>query len=115
MDIEHYRNFCLSLAGVSEGFPFDSQTLVFKVGGKMFSIFDVITFDGISLKCAPEKAIALREQFREVIPGYHLNKNHWNTVNCNGSISDKLLIDWTLDSYNLVLNSLPKRIKNTLI
>ncbi len=109
MDIEFYRAYCISKNGVTEQFPFDSNTLVFKVGGKMFSLLNIDNFDSINLKCDPEKAIQLREQFPGVIPGFHMNKNHWNTVSCEGSVPDKLILEWTDDSYNLVLNSLPKK------
>lgn len=111
MDIEFYRAYCISKNGVTEQFPFDSNTLVFKVGGKMFSLLNIDNFDSINLKCDPEKAIQLREQFPGVIPGFHMNKNHWNTVSCEGSVPDKLILEWTDDSYNLVLNSLPKKLR----
>ncbi|MFM9944948.1 MAG: MmcQ/YjbR family DNA-binding protein [Bacteroidia bacterium] len=114
MDIELYRIFCLKKPGVTEEFPFDSRTLVFKVCGKMFSLLDVESFDSINLKCDPEKAIQLREEYPGVIPGFHMNKNHWNTVTCDDSIPDKLIYEWTDDSYNLVLNSLPLRVRNEL-
>src|SRR5688572_13018746 len=106
MDIEFYRTYCLSKPRVTEEFPFDKQTLVFKVCGKMFSLLDVENFDSVNLKCEPEKAISLREQYIGVTPGYHMNKKHWNTVSCDGSVPDKLILEWTDDSYNLVLNSL---------
>ncbi len=115
MDIEFYRNYCLAKRAVSEAFPFDEKTLVFKVSGKMFALFDIETFDSVNLKCQPEKAILLREQFEDVIPGYHMNKKHWNTVALNGKIDDKLILKWTDESYELVLNSLPKKIKDLLL
>ena len=89
MDIDLYRIYCLEKPGVTEEFPFDNRTLVFKVCGKMFSLLDIESFDSINLKCEPEKAMQLREQYPSVIPGYHMNKKHWNTVNCDGSIPDK--------------------------
>jgi predicted DNA-binding protein (MmcQ/YjbR family) len=114
MDIELYRNYCLEKPGVTEEFPFDNRTLVFKVCGKMFSLLDIESFDSVNLKCDPEKAIQLREHYPGVLAGYHMNKKHWNTVNCDGSISDKLILEWTNDSYNLVLNSLPIRIRKEI-
>ena len=114
MDIELYRIYCLNKPGVTEEFPFDNRTLVFKVCGKMFSLLDIETFDSINLKCDPEKAIQLRELYPGVIPGYHMNKKHWNTVGCDGSISDKLILEWTDDSYNLVLNSLPLKVRKEI-
>ncbi len=115
MDIELYRNYCLAKLGVTEEFPFDKRILVFKVGRKIFSLMDIESFDSINLKCDPEKAIQLREHHSGVIPGYHMNKRHWNTVSCDGSIADKLILEWTNDSYNLVLNSLPLRVRKELL
>ena len=111
MDIELYRQFCINKPGVTEEFPFDNRTLVFKVGGKIFVLLDIESFSSINLKCDPEKAIQLREHHPGVIPGYHMNKKHWNTVSCDGSIPDKLILEWTDDSYNLVLNSLPRKLR----
>ncbi|NUM31580.1 MAG: MmcQ/YjbR family DNA-binding protein [Bacteroidetes bacterium] len=110
MDIEFYRNFCINKKGVTEEFPFDKSTLVFKVFGKMFALFDIDSFESVNLKCDPEKAIALREQFNDIIPGFHMNKKHWNTINFNGSVSDKLILELTNHSYELVLNSIPKKL-----
>jgi predicted DNA-binding protein (MmcQ/YjbR family) len=114
MDIEFFRNYCLSKKGVTEEFPFDEQTLVFKVMGKMFALTNVDTFVSINLKCEPEKAVELREQYEGVRPGYHMNKKHWNTVLIDGSISNKLLKEWIDDSYNLVAASLTKKIQEEL-
>jgi predicted DNA-binding protein (MmcQ/YjbR family) len=109
MNIEEFRDFCLSMNGVTEEFPFDQETLVFKVMGKMFALTDVDTFESINLKCDPERAIELREQYPAVLPGYHMNKKHWNTVLANGEIPDPLLKQWTRDSYDLVVSGLPKK------
>jgi predicted DNA-binding protein (MmcQ/YjbR family) len=114
MDIEFFRNYCLSKKGVTEEFPFDEQTLVFKVMGKMFALTNVDTFVSINLKCESEKAVELREQYEGVRPGYHMNKKHWNTVLIDGSISNKLLKEWIDDSYNLVAASLTKKIQEEL-
>jgi len=114
MDIEFYRSYCIGKQGVTEEFPFDKNTLVFKVCGKMFSLLDVDSFDSVNLKCDPERAVQLREKYPAVIPGYHMNKVHWNTVKLDGSISDHLILEWTDDSYELVFNSLPKSIKKSL-
>lgn len=114
MNIEEYRDFCIALKGVSEEFPFDKNTLVFKVMGKMFALCDVNTFNSVNLKCEPEKAIELREQFSGVLPGYHMNKKHWNTILMDGSIDDKLIYQWILDSYNLVVASLTKKQREEL-
>lgn len=114
MDIEFYRNYCLNKKGVTEEFPFDKNTLVFKVYGKIFALFDIDNFESINLKCNPENAILLREQFNEIKPGYHMNKKHWNTLSFSNNISDNLIIQLTDDSYNLVLNSIPKKLLNSL-
>ena len=114
MHIEAFREFCLQLPGASEDFPFDQQTLVFKVGGKLFALTDVDSFESINLKCEPEKAVELREQYEGVLPGYHMNKKHWNTVLTDGSVPDSLLQEWTRDSYELVKKGLPKKIRESL-
>ena len=95
--------------GVTEEFPFDNETLVFKVAGKMFALTNVSTFASINLKCDPEKAVELRDQYPAVLPGYHMNKKHWNTILLDGSIPSKLLQNWIDESYIRVVNALPKR------
>jgi len=108
VNIEEYRNYCITKAGVTEEFPFDEQTLVFKVMGKMFALTDVDAFESINLKCDPVKAIKLRELHVEVKPGYHMNKKHWNTVYIRGQLEDRQIYQWTDDSYDLVVQKLPK-------
>ncbi len=109
MNIEEYRSYCLAKKGVTEEFPFDNETLVFKVTGKMFALTNVSTFASINLKCDPEKAVELRDQYPAVLPGYHMNKKHWNTILLDGSIPSKLLQNWIDESYIRVVNALPKR------
>jgi predicted DNA-binding protein (MmcQ/YjbR family) len=110
MNIETYRNFCLSFPGATEELPFDENTLCFKVMGKIFSICDIDQFESINLKCDPEKAIELREMYPGiVIPGYHMNKKHWNTVSMKASLPDKLIKEWIRESYDLVVAKLPKK------
>src|SRR5690606_13683634 len=99
---------------VTEAMPFGENTLVFKIGDKLFSLTDIEMFESVNLKCDPELAIQLREQYSGVLPGYHMNKKHWNTVKTNGSISDDLLKQWTLDSYELVRKGLPAKIREQL-
>jgi predicted DNA-binding protein (MmcQ/YjbR family) len=111
MNIEDYRNYCLSKKGVTEGFPFDKTTLVFKVMGKMFSLANIDAFTFINLKCNPEKAIELREKYEAVKPGYHMNKALWNSVYVNLDVTDKLIYTWTDDSYNLIVQSLTKKLR----
>jgi predicted DNA-binding protein (MmcQ/YjbR family) len=109
VNIEEYRSYCLARKGVTEEFPFDNETLVFKVAGKMFALTDVTNFASINLKCDPEKAVELRDQYPAVLPGYHMNKKHWNTILLDGSIPTKLLQTWIDESYNRIVNALPKR------
>jgi predicted DNA-binding protein (MmcQ/YjbR family) len=111
MQIEAFRDFCLSLAGVTEGFPFDEQTLVFKVGGKIFALTDVDDFESINVKCDPETAIELREKYNDIKLGYHMNKKHWNTIVVNGDVPDAEIMRWVRHSYELVLLSLPKKVQ----
>lgn len=115
MNIEEFREFCLSKKGVTEEFPFDKKTLVFKVYGKMFALTNIDLFESINLKCDPEKAIELREKYPAVLPGYHMSKKHWNTIMIDGSIPDKLLFHWIGDSYELVVSGLTKAQKESLI
>lgn len=109
MNIEEFRDICTSFEGVTEGFPFDDKTLAFKVMGKIFALTNVEEFDGINLKCDPIKAATLRDLYPEVKPGYHMNKKHWNTVDPNGYLSDVLIKEWIKDSYDLVVESLPRK------
>lgn len=114
MTITFFREYCLAKPGTTEDTPFDQNTLCLRVGGKIFAILDIDRFESINLKCDPERAADLREQFPGIRPGYHMNKKHWNTVMADGSVPDKLLLDLTDHSYNLVYNSLPAKVKNTI-
>ena len=108
LNIESIRNYCLAKPGVEEGFPFDEETLVFKVYDKMFLLMGLGEGKIFNVKCDPEKALALREQYTEVQPGYHMNKKHWNTVSITGRLTDTQLLSMIDDSYNLIVQSLPK-------
>lgn len=115
MNIEEYRTFCLSLQEAEEGMPFDEKALVFTIKGKMFSLTNSIdTFELINVKCEPEEAIVLRERFDAVIPGYYMNKKHWNSIKMDGTIPDKQIKDWIKNSYRLVISTLPKKIQKEL-
>ena len=114
MNIEDYRNYCIQKKGVTEEFPFDSSTLVFKVMGKMFSLLDVDMFESVNLKCDPEKAVELREKYNAVTPGYHMNKKHWNTIVNNSDAPDQKIREWTDHSYDLVVSGLTKKLKEEL-
>lgn len=115
MNIETLREYCLTKKGVTETFPFDENTLVFKVGGKMFLLTDLVDLFSMNLKCDPEKAVELREHYNCVTPGYHMNKKHWNTVIFDGSVSDEILLGWIDDSYKLVFASLPAKERNAIL
>ncbi|TXB63939.1 MmcQ/YjbR family DNA-binding protein [Vicingus serpentipes] len=114
MNIEQYRDYCLAKKGVTESFPFDKDTLVFKVMGKMFALTSVESFDFINLKCDSEKAIELREKYEAVKPGYHMNKTLWNSVYPNLDVADKIIYHWIDDSYNLIVLSLTKKLQAEL-
>lgn len=114
MDIENFRQYCLGKQGVTEEFPFDDRTLVYKVMGKMFAAADLDLFESINLKCDPELAVELRERFPAVLPGFHMNKKHWNTVLVDGSLPDRLIREWIDHSYDLVVEGLPLRLKAVL-
>ncbi len=109
MNIEEIRDYCLSKDQVTEGFPFDNTTLVFKVCGKMFALLSLETDHSINLKCEPEKAIELRAKYDFVIPGYHMNKTHWNTVAFVDQVNSELVKQWIDDSYRLIVESLPAK------
>lgn len=115
MNIEEFREYCLKKPGTTEGFPFDNSTLVLKVMGKMYALTGLNNQDfSMNLKCDPERAIDLREHHPSVIPGYHMNKKHWNTVNVDGSVDDNMLREWIDHSYELVVKSLKKADREAL-
>lgn len=114
MNIEALREYCLKKRGVTESFPFDETTLVFKVAGKIFCLTDLEDSFGLNLKNNPEKNIELREQYEAVKPGYHMNKKHWNSVNVNGSIPENLLKQWIDESYEIVVKGLTKKQREEL-
>ncbi|MBS1563917.1 MAG: MmcQ/YjbR family DNA-binding protein [Bacteroidetes bacterium] len=114
MNIEELRDYCLSKPGAAEDFPFGPETIVFKVGGKLFLLAGLEEGDRFNAKCDPERAIEWRERYSEVQPGYHMNKKHWNTVYMNGSLSGKQLRELIDHSYDLVFNSLPEKIRKTI-
>ncbi len=109
MTITELRDYCTSKPGVSYDFPFDEETCVFRIGGKMFALSGINTNPvRISLKCDPALSRDLRSAFRDVEPGYHLNKEHWNTVACGGDVPEEK-VRWLIDhSYELVVEGLPK-------
>jgi predicted DNA-binding protein (MmcQ/YjbR family) len=115
MNIEELRDYCLSKKYVEESFPFGEDTLVFKIMGKVFLLVSINSQPlQFNVKCEPEKAIELREQFTNVLPGYHMNKKHWNTIICDGTTNHHQLKEWIDESYSLVYESLPLKIKKEL-
>ncbi len=114
MNIEELRDYCLSFPQTSESLPFDENTLVFKVHDKMFVLSDIESFSFINLKCDPEKAVEIREQYFAVTPGYHMNKKHWNSIKMDDSITDQLIKVWIKDSFELVVRNLPDKIRKQI-
>lgn len=115
MDIEQLREYCLSKPRVEETLPFGPDTLVYKVVGKVFLLTGLDTEQlRFNVKCDPDKAIELREEFSCVLPGYHMNKKHWNTIVVDGSVSSRQLKEWIDHSYELIVNSLPKKLRDEL-
>lgn len=106
MNIEELREYCISLKGVTEDFPFDEETLVFKVAGKMFCLTSLDGPLSVNLKNEPEKNIELREQYSSIKPGYHMSKIHWNTLEIDGSLPDDLVKTLIDESYDLVVMKL---------
>lgn len=115
MDIEKLRDYCISKPAVTEGFPFDESTLVFKVQGKMFLLTDLVDEFAMNIKNSPEKILEQREQYSCVKPGYHMSKKYWNTVMIDGSVSDNQLQEWIDESYVCVVNGLSKKEKEQFV
>jgi predicted DNA-binding protein (MmcQ/YjbR family) len=119
INIQQLYEFCLSKKGVTEHFPFDQDTLVFKIGGKMFCLTSLKLWESgtpsINLKCNPEKAIKLRTEYEAVKPGYHMNKEHWNSIDINLDAHDKMVFELINHSYDLVFKSLPKKNQNEIL
>lgn len=114
MNIEELRDYCIQKKGVTESFPFDDKVLVFKVMNKMFALINVEISDSVNLKCDPERAIELREEFMGIIEGYHMSKKHWNTVLLESDVNRLLLQELIDDSYNLIVSKLTKKEKEAL-
>ena len=112
LDIERY---CLGKKGALKSYPFDKKTAVYKVGNKMFALTDDSSGDvRINLKCDPLYALELRSIYDAVKAGYHMSKKHWNTVTCNEDVADRLVFEWIDDSYDLVFDSLTKKLQNEI-
>jgi predicted DNA-binding protein (MmcQ/YjbR family) len=115
MNLETFYEYCLSKKGVTEHFPFDEDTLVFKVGGKMFALASLLQWEkgnpSVNLKCDPERAQELRAEYDAIQPGFHMSKIHWNTIAVNQDVPDALLKELIDHSYDLVFKSLTKKIQ----
>jgi len=114
MNIEEFREYCLSLKGTTEAMPFDDQVLVFKVMSKMYALTNIETFESINVKCNPEIAVELREKYTSVIEGYHMHKKYWNTLLLNGELTDKQIKHWITHSYEQVVAKMPKKLREEL-
>jgi predicted DNA-binding protein (MmcQ/YjbR family) len=115
VNVETFRDFCLGLPHCTESLPFDDVTLCFKIADlRIFAILPLDTPNSVNLKCDPEKAVELREQYNAVIPGFHSNKKHWNTVSFNDDLDDELLFKLVQHSYELVWEKIPKKIRVNL-
>ena len=118
MNIEEFHQLCTLWPGVTEHFPFDKDTLVFKVGAKMFALASLAEWEkgnpSANLKCDPERAIALRLEYNGITPGYHMSKVHWNTVSACADVPPTLFRELIRESYELVLAGLPKKIRDEI-
>lgn len=115
MNVEEFRTYCLSKKYVTESFPFDNVTLVFKVANKMFALLSLEKIPPTAnLKCEPERAVALRDRFPEIIPGFHMNKKHWNTVEIDSGLGNDFVRELIDDSYDLIVASLTKKLQKEL-
>lgn len=118
MNIQQLYDFCLSKLAVTEHFPFDEDTLVFKVGGKMFCLTSLKEWENgtpaLNLKCNPERAEQLRAEYEAIQPGYHMSKIHWNTVDFKSDVSDKMMLELLNHSYELVYTSLTKKLRDEI-
>jgi hypothetical protein len=112
MNIEELRLYCISKKAVTESFPFDEDTLVFKVMGKMFALISISEPDSVNLKCDPEYAIELREKYTSIRSGYHMNNKHWNTVLLNDDAPDQLIVQLIDHSYEAVIKGFTKKLKS---
>ena len=115
MTREELLTICLGLPGAEETYPFGEEVAVMKVGGKMFALVPLSAGAGsVNLKCDPGRALELRQAYPGIRPGYHQNKRHWNTVALDGSVEDDVVRGLVADSYDLVLDGLPRGVREEL-
>lgn len=119
MHVEQLRNHCITKKGVTEHFPFDNNTLVFKVMNKMFALTGLDSWEKneakVNLKCDPEESLELRSEYESINPGWHMNKKHWNTVTLNNDVSDEFAFELIDHSYDLIVKSLTKKLHEELL
>ncbi|MDG2431053.1 MmcQ/YjbR family DNA-binding protein [Flavobacterium sp.] len=118
MNLELFYEYCLSKQGVTEHFPFDEDTIVFKVGGKMFALSSLKKWEegtpSVNLKCDPDRGEELRAQYDDIVPGWHMSKVHWNTVKINNDLPDNMVKELIDHSYELVFKSLTKKMREEM-
>lgn len=115
MDIKRAVQYCLSKKGAEETYPFDEETCVFKVGGKMFGlVYERDGDTGLNLKCDPELSLVLRQQYAGVFPGYHMNKKHWNTILFDSDVPDDEVYRFIDISYDIVFGKLTKKVQKEI-
>ncbi len=114
MTLDELTAYCAKKKGVTYDTPFGPDVLVFRVMSRIFALASIDVFATVNLKCDPERAIELREQYEGIIPGYHMNKQHWNTVDVTGSVPEKLIRELVDHSYDLVKASLPKKVREEI-
>ena len=119
MNLEQFYEYALAKKAVTEHFPFDEDTLVFKIGGKMFALTSLQDWEkgspSVNLKGDPERNTELRAEYESIEPGFHMSKTHWNTVGFQGDVSDKLLLTLLDESYNLVFSGLTKKAQHAIL
>lgn len=117
MSIEEIREYCLALPYVKETMPFDDDTLVYKVGGRMFAVTSLSKHDCVVVKCDPDMAIELRDRYEEITSAWHFNKRHWNAIRLNGDLSENLIYEQVFNSYMLVIkkNVTPVALRNEIL
>ncbi len=119
MNLEKFYEYCLSKNGVTEHFPFDEETLVFKVGSKMFALSSLKQWEkgepSVNLKCNPEQSQELRAEYEAINPGFHMSKVHWNTIDFNSDVLDKMILELIDHSYELVFKSLTKKSQHEIL
>lgn len=112
MNVESIREYCLSLPGVTEDFPFDESALAFRIYGKIFAMIDLDDTKWFVLKCEPERALQLREEHAEISAAWHMNKKHWNQIDLYGHLSDELVRTLIRHSYSQVVKKLTRKVRD---